>query len=144
MRSLTAAALIVLMAACDLPGPAALGPEAWTEPPDEAGPVELIGVMTEAIHAGDSGVWLVPAGRTAPPAFCVAYLDGTARESDNCSVEARPFEWDEDTYPWVIRAWWIGLFVWDEPVTVHAFDDRGRPLAHWEGRMHEHAGHLTE
>jgi hypothetical protein len=31
-----------------------------------------------------------------------------------------------------------------EEVATHASDAQGRHLAHWTGRMHQYAGHLTE
>jgi hypothetical protein len=142
---LSALVMVLVFAACGLE-PEQLGPEDWTRPPDQPGPVELVGVMTEAIHVGDSGVWVVPDNEAGdPPAFCITYLDGQTREVESCTVDPEGFvPWGDEVWPWSARGWWIGLNVWDEPVEIHAFDDRGRPLAYWTGRMHEHAGHLTE
>ena len=145
MRHRALAILIVMPVLACGSAPEPLGPEAWVEPPDRPGPIELIGVMTESIHAGDSGVWVVPVDRAGdPPAFCVSYIEGRAREGDSCKVEPEPYNWNDETWPWAIWGWWIGVFVPHEQVSMHAFDEQGHPLAQWTGRMHEDAGYLTE
>ncbi len=140
------AVLALVVAACAAPD--GRGPDDWPRPPDSPGPVELVGHFTSETHAGDRGV-STHAEREAPtPGFCVAYLDDEAREGDDCVVDASPFEWAGDTHPWTVRATWSGLGTWDDDtiarLDLHAFDQDGQPLAHWAGRMHPDAGHVTE
>jgi hypothetical protein len=143
-------ALALVAAACGdtVEEPDPLGPEAWTEPPQEPGDIELIGHFTTATHAGDRGVSTHPDADAPAPSFCIAYRDGTARDRDSCVVGTEPFEWEDGIHPWTVEATWSQLHEWDdalvERLAVHAFDEHGRPVAHWDGRMHEHAGHLTE
>lgn len=88
-----------------------LGPEAWTQPPDEPGPIELIGHLLIATHAGDRGVSTYPVSNAqGPPEFCIAYLDGEAREIDLCTISDSPLEWvDGNVYPWTIMGTWTEL-----------------------------------
>jgi hypothetical protein len=124
-------------------------PLEWLQPPAEPGPIDLIGHHTTETHAGDRGVSTHPEVTTEPaPSFCLAYFDFHAREVDDCFIVDSPFEWTDGTYPWTVRAVWANLEELDEEMlirlSIHAFDDQGQPVAHWDGRMAEDAGHLTE
>ncbi len=136
---------IVLFTAC---APEPVGPSAWRQPPEDPGPIELIGHRTTATHSGDRGVSTHPADEVdETPTFCIAYFDDDARDDDTCEVGTEPFEWEGELHQWTVQASWSQLDAWDDVVdrlAIHAFDDAGQPVAHWTGRMNEDAGHLTE
>jgi hypothetical protein len=140
----------LIMAACAPREDEELSPPLeWLQPPAEPGSIELIGHHTTETHAGDRGVSTHPEVTTEPaPAFCVAYFDFHAREVDDCFIVGQPFEWSDTTYPWTVRAVWVNLEAWDAEMlvrlSIHAFDQQGQPMAYWDGRMAEDAGHLTE
>jgi hypothetical protein len=139
----------LIIPACTAPDTEPTGPDAWLQAPAEPGPIELIGHYTTETHAGDRGVSTHPDTTTEPaPSFCIAYFDFHAREVDDCFIATEPFEWTDGTYPWTVRAVWANLEAWDAEMlirlSIHAFDQQGQPMAYWDGRMAEDAGHLTE
>jgi hypothetical protein len=123
---------LLAFAACEPTTTETLGPEAWSQAPEEPGPIELVSRFTTATHAGDWGVSThLASSQEEAPAFCIAYLDGHAREEDTCVVSERPFEWTDGIYPWTVRATWTGLDGWDDQIVarlaVHAFDEQVQP-----------------
>lgn len=146
LRIAILAPLALIATACAPPEIPSSGRE---EPGEQPGAVQLVGHWTTATHAGDRGVSTHPVGDVQEaPATCLAYFDGRARNADTCVVSTQPFEWAGQTYPWTVEATWAALSDWDDEtvdrLAIHAFDGDNQPLAFWDGRMDENAGHVTE
>jgi len=113
--------------------------------------VELVSYYSWRYHNGNAGDRLVH-NDTDPlplPASCQAHRGGEKFSKDSCLVRTGPDdEWGlRPDAAWTLLAAWAGGDCDADRTrgdSIVAFDDAGRPVAWWDGRLDDGASVMTE